>query len=77
MLPPSGGDTDLQRSRVAVRLPPTGLLDELAEELVLKLGVSQTNLQSALGQRHMVVDSRSIDGHVDEQLTRLRSETTV
>lgn len=62
---------------MAVRLPPAGLLDELAEELVLKLGVSQANLQSALGQRHVVVDRWSVDGHVDEQLTRLRSETAV
>lgn len=50
VLPPSGDHTDLQGSWRAMGLPPTGLFDELAEELVLKLGVSQTDLQSALGQ---------------------------
>lgn len=72
MLPPSGDHTDLQGSWEAVGLPLTGLFDELAEELVLKLRVRQTNLQSALGQWHMVVDSWSINGHVDEKLTSLR-----
>lgn len=74
MLPPSGDNTDLQGSWGSMGLPPTGLFDELAEELVLKLGVSQTNLQSALGQRHVVVDSWSINGHVDEKLTSLSRE---
>lgn len=72
--PPSGDHTDLQWSCVAVSLPPTGLFDELAEELVLKLRVIQTNLQSTLGQRHVVVDSWGIDGHVDEKLTSLRRD---
>lgn len=72
LLPPCGGDTDLQRTRVAVRLPLAGLLDELAEELVVQLGVGQAHLQGALGQRHVVVDGGSVDGHVDEELTGLR-----
>ena len=57
---------------MAVRLPLPRLLYELAEELVLKLGVRQTHLQCTLGQRDVVVDGRSIDGHVDEKLTSLR-----
>lgn len=55
-------------------LPPAGLLDELTKELVLKLRVGQTHLQSTLGQRHMVIDSRGINGHVDEKLTGLRRD---
>lgn len=50
MLPPSGDPTYLQGSWEAMGLPPTGLFDELTEELVLKLGMSQTNLQGTLGQ---------------------------
>lgn len=57
---------------MAVRLPLAGLLDELAEELVVQLGVGQAHLQGALGQRHVVVDGGSVDGHVDEELTGLR-----
>lgn len=76
LLPPCGEDANLQGSWVAVRLPPAGLLDELAEELVLKLGVGQTHLQGTLGQRNVVVDGWSVDGHVDEQLTGLRREAT-
>lgn len=57
---------------MAVRLPPAGLFDELAEELVLKLRVGQTHLQGTLGQRDVVVDGWGVDGHVDEQLTGLR-----
>lgn len=56
---------------MAVRLPPAGLFDELAEELILKLRVGQTHLQSTLGQRDMVIDGWSIDGHVDKKLTSL------
>lgn len=56
---------------MAVRLPPAGLLDELAEELVLQLGVGQAHLQGALGQRHVVVDGGGVDGHVDEELAGL------
>lgn len=74
MLPPSGDHTDLHGSWVTMGLPPTGLFDELAEELILKLRVSQTNLQGTLGQWHMVVDSWSINGNVDEKLTSLRRE---
>lgn len=44
LLPPGGEHAHLQRSRLALRLPLCGLLDELAEELVLKLRVSQTHL---------------------------------
>lgn len=65
----------LQGPRLALGLPLAGLFDELAEELVLKLRVGQTHLQSTLGQGHVVVDGRSIDGHVDEKLTGLRRET--
>lgn len=72
LLPPCGEETDLQRARLDVRLPPAGLLDELAEELVLQLRVGQTHLQGTLGQRHVVIDGRGVDGHVDEQLTSLR-----
>ena len=57
---------------MAVRLPPARLFDELAEELILELGVGQTHLQGTLGQWDVVVDGRSIDGHVDEKLTGLR-----
>lgn len=57
---------------MAVRLPPLSLLDELAEELVLKLWVGQTHLQGTLGQRDVVVDGWSVDGHVDEKLTSLK-----
>ncbi len=60
-----------------VWLPPLGLFNELAEELILKLRVGQTHLQGTLGQRDMVVDGRSIDGHVDEELTSLRREMIV
>lgn len=74
VLPPCGEDANLQGSRVAVWLPPAGLFNELAEELVLELGVGQTHLQGTLGQRDMVVYGRSIDGHVDEELTSLRRE---
>lgn len=74
LLPPCGESVHLQGSRVAVRLPLSGLLDELAEELILKLGVGQTHLQGALGQRDVVVDGRSIDGHIDEKLTGLRRQ---
>lgn len=56
---------------MAVWLPPAGLLDELAKELVLKLRVGQTHLQGALGQRDVVVDGRGVDGHIDEKLTSL------
>lgn len=59
---------------MAVWLSPAGLFNELAEELILKLGVGQTHLQSTLGQGDMVVDGRSIDGHVDEKLTGLRRD---
>ena len=72
MLPLCGVNANLQGSWLAVWLPPASLLDELAEELVLKLGVGQTHLQGALGQRDVVVDGWSIDGHVDEKLTGLR-----
>lgn len=54
------------------RLSQAGLLDELTEELVLELRVGQTHLQSALGQRDVVIDGRSVDGHVDEELAGLR-----
>lgn len=74
LLPPCGERANLQRSWMAVWLPPAGLFDELAEELVLKLGVGQTHLQSTLGQRDVIVDGRSIDGHVDEKLTSLRMD---
>lgn len=50
LLPPCGEKANLQRSCVAVWLPPAGLFDELAEELILKLGVGQTHLQGTLGQ---------------------------
>lgn len=73
-MPPCGDHADLQGSRVAMRLPLAGLLDELAEDLVLKLWVSETHLQGTLGQRDVVVDGRSIDGHVDEKLTGLRAQ---
>lgn len=76
VLPPCGVNANLQGSWVAVRLPPAGLLDELAEELVLKLGVGQTHLQGTLGQRDVVVDGWSIDGHVDEELTGLRRKVS-
>lgn len=72
MLPPCGEITNLQWSWMAVRLPPAGLLDELAKQLILQLWVGQTHLQGTLGQRDMVVDSRGIDGHIDKQLTSLR-----
>lgn len=75
MLPPCGGGTDLQRARVSVWLPPARLFDELAEELVVQLRVGQAHLQGALGQRDVVVDGRSVDGHVDEELTGLRNES--
>lgn len=77
LLPPCGENAHLQGSWMAVRLPPAGLFNELAEELILKLGVGQTHLQGTLGQRHMVVNGRSIDGHVDEKLTSLRREAMV
>lgn len=76
LLSACGEDANLQGSCVAVRLPPAGLFDELAEELVLKLGVGQAHLQGTLGQRDVVVDGWSVDGHVDEQLTGLRREAT-
>lgn len=60
---------------MSVRLPPAGLLDELAEELVGELGVGQAHLQGTLGQRHVVVDGRSVDGHVDEELAGLRGDS--
>ncbi len=59
---------------MAVRLPPAGLFNELAEELVLKLGVGQTHLQGTLGQRDVVIDGRSVDGHVNEKLASLRRD---
>lgn len=57
---------------MAVWLPLAGLLDELAEKLILKLGVGQAHLQGTLGQGDVVVDGRSIDGNVNEELTSLR-----
>lgn len=74
MVPPCGDGADLQGSWLGMRLPLARLLDELAEDLVLKLRMSQTDLQGALSQRDMVVDSWGINGHVDEELTRLRAE---
>lgn len=74
VLPPCGGATDLKGPRVTGRLPLAGLFDELAEELVVQLRVGQAHLQGALGQRDMVVDGRSVDGHVDEELAGLRGE---
>lgn len=71
LLPPCGDRADLQGSRLTRRLPPAGLFDELTEQLVLQLWVGQTHLQGTLGQGDMVIDGRSIDGHVDEQLTGL------
>lgn len=59
---------------MAVRLPFAGLLDELAEKLVLKLGVGQAHLQGTLGQGDVVIDGWSIDGHVNEELTSLRGD---
>lgn len=55
-----------------MRLPPAGLLDELAKEFILQLWVGQTHLQGTLGKRDMVVDSWGINGHIDEKLTSLR-----
>lgn len=75
MLPPCGVDTDLHRAWVAVRMPLAGLFDELAEELVVQLGVGQAHLQGTLSQRDVVVDGRSVDGHVDKKLTRLTGES--
>lgn len=57
---------------MAVRLPPAGLLDELAKELILQFWVGQTHLQGTLSQRDVVVDSWGINGHIDEKLTSLR-----
>lgn len=59
---------------MAVRLPLAGLFDELAEELVLQFWVGQAHLQGTLGQRDVVVDGRSVDGHVDEKLTGLSGD---
>lgn len=50
LLPPCGKNTHLQGSRMAVRLPPAGLFNKLAEKLILKLRVGQTHLQGTLGQ---------------------------
>lgn len=50
VLPPTGHYTDLQGSWVTMGLPSMGLFDELAEELVLKLRMGQTNLQGTLSQ---------------------------
>ena len=61
----------LQWPRLAVGLSLAGLLDELAEELVLQLWVGQAHLQGTLGQGHVIVDGRRVDGHVDEELAGL------
>lgn len=58
-----------------MRLPLAGLFDELAEKLVVQLGVGQAHLQGTLGQRDVVVDGRSVDGHIDEKLTGLTGES--
>lgn len=71
--PPAAEDTtNLQRSWVSQRPSQAGLLDELTEQLVLELRVGQAHLQGTLGQRDVVIDGRSVDGHLDEELAGLR-----
>ena len=59
---------------VIVWRPPVGLFNQLTVHLILQLWVGQAHLQGTLGQGHMVVDGRSIDGHIYEELTRLQRE---
>ena len=61
----------LQGSGLSLGLSLTRLFDELTEELILKLRVGQTHLQSTLGQGDVVVNGRGIDGHIDKELARL------
>ena len=70
--PPCGGSVYLQGPWLSWWLSLPGLLDQLTVELILQLRVCQAHLQSTLGQRHMVVDGRGINGYVDEELTRLK-----
>lgn len=63
--------SNLQGFRRLVWLPLACLFDKLAVDLVLQLWMGETHLESTLGKSHVIIYGWSVNGHVNEELTRL------